>query len=129
MNMANYTIADNKCLNDVLDVIPIKKLSGITGTTPWAQIMAGCSDGINIYALSECSNTYYPVEIAATDTQKAAIITITMINDISMNVTSLARIEFFYDGDIYTRQYKNASAQGATLTDWVKVTTTAVNNG
>lgn len=126
--MANYTVSDNKCLVDVLDVIPVKHISDITGDMSWLQVFARCSEGINVYSLSTCSDIYYPVEISETDTQDAAIVTITLFNNISFDITTLARIEFFYNGVIYTRQYKNASTQGAVLTPWTQVTTTAVND-
>lgn len=120
--MSNYTIADDKCLYDVMDVIPVKMLSGITGSTAWAQVFSECVEGINIYTLSSCTTPYYPVTIEETD-RKGALVRITYKTDVSMTFTIIALIEFIYDGAIYTREYKQTAAQGDVLTDWVQMVT------
>ena len=122
--MPNYAIKNDKCFVDVLSAVPINVITDLTGSEAWAQVFAKCRDGINVYILSECSGDYYPVTITDTDIDDAAIVTITYFSDVDDNINAFAKIEFFYDNTIYTRQYTNTGS--AVLSDWVSVDTTTI---
>lgn len=123
----NYVISDDKCLVDVMPVIdneiaaktdakftmingymahvtevvntlPVDIIN-VTDNTEWADIINICRDGVNVYGLNKCDTDKYPITILATDND-AAIVKITVIKNISS--VSMAHIEFYHNGDIYT---------------------------
>lgn len=124
--MANYVVKNDKCFADVLDVIPVNYITDLTGSEAWSVILSKCRTGTNIYILTQCSDSYYPVEITELDVGKAAIVTITYFDEVDSYIDAFAKIEFFCDGVMYTRQYKYTAGIGAALTDWISVDTTTV---
>jgi hypothetical protein len=120
----DYVIKNDKCMIDVLSAIPVNVITDLTGSEAWAAVFAKCRTGVNVYVLPECSDDYYPVEITEYDTDKAAIVTVTYYDSVDSNISAIAKIEFFYNGTMYTRQYINTGS--AILTDWVSVDTSTL---
>ena len=116
--MSNFLISDSRCLIEAGGVIE----RNIDGETPLTTVVPTLPEGTTIYALGTCSSAVYPVSILETDTEKAAVVTVSKIDNVKANVTSIASVQFEYDGTVWACQFKNSAAVGAAVTAWAKLT-------